>query len=48
MPLIFVIGAKELEDRTVTIRRLGGKKQETLALTDAVARLSVESEPPAG
>ena len=48
VPLIFVIGAKELEDRTVTIRRLGGKKQETLALTDAVARLSVESAPPTG
>jgi threonyl-tRNA synthetase len=48
VPAIFVVGAKELEERTVAIRRLGGKDQEILALTEAVARLTEESAPPAG
>ena len=48
VPAIFVVGAKELEERTVAIRRLGGKDQEVLALTEAVARLTEESAPPAG
>jgi threonyl-tRNA synthetase len=48
VPAIFVVGAKELEERTVAIRRLGGKNQEILALTEAVARLTEESAPPAG
>ena len=48
IPAIFVVGARELEERTVAIRRLGGKDQEVLALTEAVVRLAKESEPPAG
>jgi len=48
VPAIFVVGAQELEERTVAIRRLGGKNQEILALTEAVARLTEESAPPAG
>jgi threonyl-tRNA synthetase len=48
VPAIFVVGAKELEERTVAIRRLGGKNQEILALTEAVARLTEESAPPTG
>ena len=48
VPAIFVVGAQELEERTVAIRRLGGKKQEILALTEAVARLTEESAPPIG
>ena len=48
VPAIFVVGAKEMEERTVAIRRLGGKDQEILTLTEAVARLTEESAPPAG
>ena len=48
VPAIFVVGAKEVEERTVAIRRLGGKNQEILALTEAVARLTEESAPPTG
>ena len=48
IPAIFVVGARELEERTVAIRRLGGKDQEVLALTEAVARLAEEAAPPAG
>ena len=48
IPAIFVVGARELEEHTVAIRRLGGKDQEVLALTEAVARLAEEAAPPAG
>ena len=48
IPAIFVVGARELEERTVAIRRLGGKDQEVLALTEAVARLAEEAAPPSG
>ncbi|MEE8332708.1 MAG: threonine--tRNA ligase [Alphaproteobacteria bacterium] len=48
VPAIIVVGAKEIEARSVALRRLGGKEQEFLALDDAVARLCTESAPPAG
>jgi len=48
VPAIFVVGANEIEKRTVAVRRLGGKNQEVLALQDAVTRLKGESAPPAG
>ncbi len=48
VPVMMVVGAQELEARSVALRRLGGKDQELLALDDAVARLKQESAPPAG
>jgi threonyl-tRNA synthetase len=48
VPAMLVVGAKEVEDRTVALRRLGGREQETLALGEAVATLKRESAPPAG
>ncbi len=48
VPLIAVVGRREAEDRTVALRRLGGKTQEILALDEAVARVSDEAVPPAG
>lgn len=48
VPAIIVVGAKEVEDRTVAIRRLGGKSQEVLALAEALDRLAEEAAPPAG
>jgi len=47
VPVLLAIGKREAEERTVSIRRLGGKEQEVLALDDAVARLTEEASPPA-
>jgi len=46
-PVIAVVGAKEAAENRVTLRRLGEKEQETLALEDAVSRLSAQAQPPA-
>jgi threonyl-tRNA synthetase len=46
VPLILVVGRKEAEQRTVSLRRLGGEAQEVLPLADAVARLVSEATPP--
>jgi threonyl-tRNA synthetase len=46
IPVIAVVGAREAEDRTVALRRLGGKAQEILALAEAVARLEAEAASP--
>ena len=43
VPVVLVIGKKEAADKTVTIRRLGQEKQETLALGDVIAKLTAES-----
>ena len=48
MPVILAIGGREAEDRTVSIRRLGSKDQESLALEEAVARLADEATGPLG
>ena len=47
VPVMFVVGQREIEDRKVAVRRLGGKDQEFLALDEAVARLVEESKSPA-
>ncbi len=46
VPLIAVVGAREAEERTVALRRLGGKAQEIVALDEAVARLVREAAAP--
>lgn len=46
VPVIAVVGAKEKENRTVTVRRLGSEKQEVMALDDFVAMLQKEAEMP--
>ena len=48
VPVILVVGAREAENRTVALRRLGGKDQEVLALQEAVDRLASEAKSPAG
>jgi threonyl-tRNA synthetase len=45
VPVIAVVGRKEAEQRTVTLRRLGEERQDTLSLDEAVARLAGESRP---
>lgn len=48
VPVILVVGSKEAENNTVAMRRLGGKSQEILALTDAVDKLVTEATAPQG
>ena len=45
IPVIAVVGRKEAEQRTVTLRRLGEERQETLPLDQVVARLADELWP---
>ncbi|WP_366555939.1 threonine--tRNA ligase [Aquibaculum sediminis] len=46
VPVIAVVGAREAEQRSVTLRRLGSKAQETLALDDALITLETEAAAP--
>ncbi|MDB5407299.1 MAG: threonine--tRNA ligase [Rhodospirillales bacterium] len=48
IPVMLVVGKREAEQRTVALRRLGGKDQEILALDDAIARLTAEAATPHG
>ena len=41
VPVIVVVGRKEAEERSVTIRRLGSERQDTLPLAEAIAQLTV-------
>ena len=46
VPLILAVGRKEVEERTVSIRRLGEKGQTVLPLEDAAATIAEEATPP--
>ncbi len=46
VPLIMAVGGRESVDRTVSLRRLGGKEQEVLQLDAAVALCQREAAPP--
>ncbi len=46
IPVIAVVGAKEKENGTVTVRRLGSEKQELMALDDFIAALKKEATMP--
>ncbi len=48
VPVLAVVGRREAEEQTVALRRLGGKQQEVLALSEATAKLLAEAEPPQG
>jgi threonyl-tRNA synthetase len=45
-PVLLVVGRREAEERTVSVRRLGSQGQEVVALDDMVARLVDEATPP--
>jgi threonyl-tRNA synthetase len=47
VPLILAVGRRDMENRTVAVRRLGSEKQEVLELGAAVTTLSTEARPPA-
>lgn len=46
IPIIMVVGKREAEEKTVSIRRLGSDKQEVLALEAALKALREEAQPP--
>jgi threonyl-tRNA synthetase len=48
VPLMVVVGRREAEERTVALRRLGGKDQEVLALDVAVNTIVAEAGSPLG
>lgn len=45
-PVLFVIGKREAEGNTVSIRRLGSEKQETISLEDAIQGLVKDARIP--
>ncbi|MDE0790058.1 MAG: threonine--tRNA ligase [Woeseiaceae bacterium] len=42
VPVQFAVGQREVENRSVAIRRIGSKKQEVMSLEDAVSALTSE------
>jgi threonyl-tRNA synthetase len=46
VPYLFVVGMKEAENSTVTIRQLGSDAQETLDLSAAIAKVAADAAMP--
>ena len=46
VPLILAVGRRDMEGKTIAVRRLGSEKQEVLELGPAVTKLSEEARPP--
>lgn len=46
VPLLFVVGKREAEEGTVSVRRLGTEGQNVLPATDAIASVTAEAVPP--
>jgi threonyl-tRNA synthetase len=46
VPLILAVGRRDMDNKTVAIRRLGSEKQDVLELGAAVTTLSKEAAPP--
>ena len=46
VPVILAIGAREVEERTVSVRRLGDTRTQSEKLEDLVAALRIEATPP--
>ena len=46
IPIIAVVGEKELRTRSINVRRLGHKDSKTIPLKDAIRELSIEAIPP--
>jgi threonyl-tRNA synthetase len=46
VPVILAVGKREMEERTVSVRRLGSQDQTMMTLVDAVAVLKEEAMPP--
>jgi threonyl-tRNA synthetase len=46
VPALFVVGAREAEEQTVAIRRLGSQDQNVVKFVEALAALKNEAQPP--
>ena len=46
VPVLAVVGRREAEERSLVLRRLPGREQETLPLAEAIARLAAEATAP--
>ena len=46
VPALLVVGKREAEERTVSLRRLGKPEQEVMPLTTTIERLAAEAVPP--
>ncbi len=46
VPVMFVVGKREVEEGTVNVRRLGSKEQVSLPLGEAIAMLTAEATAP--
>ncbi|MCG8505940.1 MAG: threonine--tRNA ligase [Sphingomonadales bacterium] len=46
VPVMFVIGRREAEEDTVSIRRLGAEAQSSAAVADAIRAVAAEAQPP--
>ena len=46
VPLLLICGQKEVEGKSVTIRKLGSEKQETLSLDLAIKQISQKNKFP--
>ncbi len=46
VPVMLVVGKREMEEGTVNVRRLGSQQQTSLKLAEAIAQLSAEATPP--
>ncbi len=44
IPVLIGVGKREVEERSVSIRRLGSKRQESLSLEEAARRLKADAE----
>ncbi len=47
VPLILAVGKRESDEKSVSLRRLGERRQQSLALDDAIHTLTQEARPPA-
>ena len=47
VPVLLSLGRREAEEKTVTVRRLGSKEQQTLLFEDFLVQLQAEATPPA-
>ncbi|WP_430463501.1 threonine--tRNA ligase [Tabrizicola sp.] len=47
VPVILAIGMKEVEERTVSVRRLGETRTETISFDQAIATFGLDALPPA-
>ena len=46
VPVILVVGKREMDERTVNVRRLGSQNQSSMSLDAAISALAAEATPP--